>query len=99
MNKQLIWRIAKYLGIGILAAFIASILIGGSVFFYYASKAPELTESKLVATTSSKIYDSKNELIALKTIVFSTTEGLIASVSWAPSYEIFEATVFKVVQP
>ena len=63
MNKQLIWRIAKYLGIGILAAFIASILIGGSVFFYYASKAPELTESKLVATTSSKIYDSKNELI------------------------------------
>ena len=29
MNKQLIWRIAKYLGIGILAAFIASILIGG----------------------------------------------------------------------
>ena len=64
MNKQLIWRIAKYLGIGILAAFIASILIGGSVFFYYASKAPELTESKLVATTSSKIYDSKNELVA-----------------------------------
>ena len=64
MNKQLIWRIAKYLGIGILAAFIASILIGGSVFFYYASKAPELTESKLVATTSSKIYDNKNELIA-----------------------------------
>ena len=64
MNKQLIWRIAKYLGIGFLAAFIALILIGGSVFFYYASKAPELSESKLVATTSSKIYDSKNELIA-----------------------------------
>ena len=64
MNKQLIWRIAKYLGIGILVAFIASILIGGSVFFYYVSKAPELSESKLVATTSSKIYDSKNELIA-----------------------------------
>ena len=64
MNKQLIWRIAKYLGIGFLAAFIASILIGGSVFFYYVSKAPELSESKLVATTSSKIYDSKNELIA-----------------------------------
>lgn len=64
MNKQLIWRIAKYLGIGFLVAFIASILIGGSVFFYYVSKAPELSESKLVATTSSKIYDSKNELIA-----------------------------------
>lgn len=64
MNKQLIWRIAKYLGIGFLAAFIAAILIGGSVFFYYVSKAPELSESKLVATTSSKIYDSKNDLIA-----------------------------------
>ena len=64
MNKQLIWRIAKYLGIGFFVAFIASILIGGSVFFYYVSKAPELSESKLVATTSSKIYDSKNELIA-----------------------------------
>ena len=64
MNKQLIWRIAKYLGIGFLVASIASILIGASVFFYYVSKAPELSESKLVATTSSKIYDSKNELIA-----------------------------------
>ena len=64
MNKQLIWRIAKYLGIGFLVAFIASILIGASVFVYYVSKAPELSESKLVATTSSKIYDSKNELIA-----------------------------------
>ena len=39
------------------------------------------------------------QLFLLKTIVFSTTEGLIASVSWAPSYEIFEATVSKVVQP
>ena len=64
MNKQLIWRIAKYIGIAFLSAFIVSILIGGSVFFYYVSKAPELSESKLVATTSSKIYDSKNELIA-----------------------------------
>ena len=64
MNKQFFWRIAKYLGIGFFVAFIASILIGGSVFFYYVSKAPELSESKLVATTSSKIYDSKNELIA-----------------------------------
>ena len=64
MNKHFFWRIAKYLGIGFLAAFIAAILIGGSVFFYYVSKAPELSESKLVATTSSKIYDSKNELVA-----------------------------------
>lgn len=33
-------------------------------FFYYVSKAPSLSESKLVATTSSKIYDNKNQLIA-----------------------------------
>lgn len=64
MNKQTILRIAKYLGIGVISLFIASFLLGGGVFLYYANKAPELSESKLVATTSSKIYDSKNELIA-----------------------------------
>ena len=64
MNKQTILRIAKYLGIGVISLFIAVFLLGGGVFLYYANKAPELSESKLVATTSSKIYDSKNELIA-----------------------------------
>ncbi|MFS9155961.1 penicillin-binding protein PBP1A [Streptococcus infantis] len=64
MNKQTILRIVKYLSIGLLSLFIASFLLGGGVFLYYANKAPELSESKLVATTSSKIYDSKNELIA-----------------------------------
>lgn len=64
MNKQTILRIAKYLGIGVINLFIAAFLLGGGVFLYYANKAPELSESKLVATTSSKIYDSKNELIA-----------------------------------
>lgn len=64
MNKQTILRIAKYLGIGLISLFIAAFLLGGGVFLYYANKAPELSESKLVATTSSKIYDSKNELIA-----------------------------------
>ena len=64
MNKQTILRIAKYLGIGVISLFIASFLLGGGVFLYYANKAPELSESKLVATTSSKIYDNKNELIA-----------------------------------
>ncbi|EJG94781.1 penicillin-binding protein 1A [Streptococcus pneumoniae GA04672] len=43
---------------------IAAIVLGGGVFFYYVSKAPSLSESKLVATTSSKIYDNKNQLIA-----------------------------------
>ena len=64
MNKQTILHIAKYLGIGVISLFIATFLLGGGVFLYYANKAPELSESKLVATTSSKIYDSKNELIA-----------------------------------
>lgn len=64
MNKKTILRIAKYLGIGVISLFIAAFLLGGGVFLYYANKAPELSESKLVATTSSKIYDSKNELIA-----------------------------------
>ena len=39
-------------------------MLGGGLFLYYVSKAPELSESKLVATTSSKIYDSNDELIA-----------------------------------
>ena len=64
MNKQTILRIAKYLGIGVISLFIVAFLLGGGVFLHYANKAPELSESKLVATTSSKIYDSKNELIA-----------------------------------
>ena len=64
MNKQTFLRIAKYVSICLLTAFIAAIMLGGGLFLYYVSKAPALSESKLVATTSSKIYDSKNELIA-----------------------------------
>ena len=64
MNKQTILRIAKYVSICLLTVFIAAIMLGGGLFLYYVSKAPALSESKLVATTSSKIYDSKNELIA-----------------------------------
>ena len=64
MNKQIFLRIAKYVSICLLTVFIAAIMVGGGLFLYYVSKAPALSESKLVATTSSKIYDSKNELIA-----------------------------------
>ena len=64
MNKQTILRIAKYVSIGFLTVFIAAVVLGGGLFLYYVSKAPSLSESKLVATTSSKIYDSKDELIA-----------------------------------
>ena len=64
MNKQTFLRIAKYVSICLLTVFIAAIMLGGGLFLHYVSKAPALSESKLVATTSSKIYDSKNELIA-----------------------------------
>ena len=64
MNKQFFLRIAKYLGIGFLTIFLTIVLIGGSIFLFYAIQAPELSETKLVATTSSKIYDNKNELVA-----------------------------------
>ena len=64
MNKQTILRFLKYIGITFLTLFIALFLLGGGIFLYFVSKAPALSESKLVATTSSKIYDNKNELIA-----------------------------------
>lgn len=64
MNKQTILRFLKYIGITFLTLFIALFLLGGGVFLYFVSKAPALSESKLVASTSSKIYDNKNELIA-----------------------------------
>ena len=57
-------RIVKYIGIFFLTLFIALFLLGGGVFLYFVSKAPALSDSKLVATTSSKIYDNNNELIA-----------------------------------
>ena len=64
MNKQTILRIAKYVSIGFLTIVIAAVVLGGGLFLYFVSKAPALSESKLVATTSSKIYDNNNELIA-----------------------------------
>ncbi|NMH57279.1 penicillin-binding protein 1A [Streptococcus pneumoniae] len=64
MNKPTILRLIKYLSISFLSLVIAAIVLGGGVFFYYVNKAPSLSESKLVATTSSKIYDNKNQLIA-----------------------------------
>ena len=64
MNKQTILRIAKYVSICFLTLFITAVMLGGGLLLYYVSKAPALSESKLVATTSSKIFDSKNELIA-----------------------------------
>lgn len=64
INKETILHLTKYIGIGLLSLFLTAFVLGGSVFLYYVAKSPALSESKLVATTSSKIYDNKNELIA-----------------------------------
>ncbi len=43
---------------------ILGFIAGGSLFAYYVSSTPELSESKLESTNSSLIYDSNNNLIA-----------------------------------
>lgn len=64
MNKQTLITALKWVASGLISLFLLGLLLGSCLFFYYVSKAPELSESKLVATTSSKIYDSQNNLIA-----------------------------------
>ena len=65
MNKQFFLRIAKYLGIGFFNNLSHNSTNRRNVSFsFYVVQAPELSETKLVATTSSKITTIKNELIA-----------------------------------
>ncbi|ALF28100.1 penicillin-binding protein [Streptococcus intermedius] len=64
MNKQSLLTAAKYAAIGFITLFFLGIITGGGIFLYQVHKAPALSEKKLVATTSSKIYDSENKLIA-----------------------------------
>lgn len=47
-----------------LALFILATLAGAGLFAYYVSSSPALTEEALTSTSSSKIYDSNNNLIA-----------------------------------
>ena len=57
----------KFLKYGLIAGLtlvIAAVLAGGSLFAYYVSSAPKLSESKLSSTNSSLIYDSSGNLIA-----------------------------------
>ena len=63
MNKQTVIQWLKYAAIAAISYF-PLLILGGLVFGYYASKAPTLSEKDLVATTSSKIYDNQNNLIA-----------------------------------
>ena len=64
MNKQTLLQALKYLATALLSLFIIGAVTGVLVFAFYAAKAPTLSEKDLVATTSSKIYDSDNNLIA-----------------------------------
>ena len=64
MNKQTVIQWLKYAAIAAISLFFLLLILGGFVFGYYASKAPTLSEKDLIATTSSKIYDNQNNLIA-----------------------------------
>ena len=64
MNKQTGIQWLKYAAIAAISLFFLLLILGGLVFGYYASKAPTLSEKDLIATTSSKIYDNQNNLIA-----------------------------------
>ena len=63
-DKSLGWRLAKYGFIGLLTFFVVCVISGGSLFAYYISSVPKLTENKLQSTSSSKIYDANGSLIA-----------------------------------
>lgn len=64
MNKQTVIQWLKYAAIAAISLFFLLLILGGLVFGYYASKAPTLSEKDLIATTSSRIYDNQNNLIA-----------------------------------
>lgn len=55
-----IWRILKWA----VVVFLAAILLGAVVFFYYAQGAPSISQSALESDTSTKIYDSNNDVIS-----------------------------------
>ncbi|WP_077622783.1 penicillin-binding protein 1A [Sediminibacillus massiliensis] len=60
-HKMPLWR--KVILLFFLAA-VTGLLIGGGVFAYYASKAPEMRESDLVDPVASQILDKDGEVIA-----------------------------------
>ena len=64
MNKQTVIQWLKYAAIAAISLFFLLLILGGLIFGYYATKAPTLSEKDLIATTSSKIYDNQNNLIA-----------------------------------
>lgn len=63
-RKTTALKVLKYGLIAGLTLIISAVLAGGSLFAYYVSSAPKLSESKLSSTNSSLIYDSSGNLIA-----------------------------------
>lgn len=63
-RKTTALKVLKYGLIAGLTLIIAAVLAGGSLFAYYVSSAPKLSESKLSSNNSSLIYDSSGNLIA-----------------------------------
>ena len=64
MNRETLIKIGKIALIGLLSLFIVGFVCISILFAYYVAKAPKLSEEKLIATTSSKIYDKDNNLVA-----------------------------------
>ena len=64
MNKQSMLTALKIAAIGFISVFLLCVALAGSLFLFYSFKVPKLSEDKLIATTSSKIYDNKENLIA-----------------------------------
>ncbi len=62
-NKNVL-KFFKYILVIGISLVILGFIAGGSLFAYYVSSTPELSESKLESTNSSLIYDSNNNLIA-----------------------------------
>ena len=63
-SKTTVFKILKYGLIVGIALIITGALAGGSLFAYYVSSTPKLSENKLASTNSSLIYDSNGTLIA-----------------------------------
>ncbi|WEV45691.1 PBP1A family penicillin-binding protein [Streptococcaceae bacterium ESL0687] len=58
------WKVTKYALITGISVFIVGFIAACSLFFYYASTAPELDISKLESHSSSIIYDKNEQVIA-----------------------------------
>lgn len=48
----------------LLGLFLAAILLGAGIFFYYAQGAPNITQSSLESDTSTKVYDANNNVVS-----------------------------------